>query len=59
VKLGFWFVQIGASKSELLKATDGSAWAMRADGDAMEVFIRPDSPSPNADFELWRFTTTS
>ena len=58
-RLGVWFAPLGASKSELVKATDGSAWAMRADGTAMDVFISPNWPAQRSAVDLWRFTPTS
>ena len=56
VRLGGWFAPIDASKSELVKATRGSAWAMRAHGEEMDVFISPDWPRKKFAFDLWRFT---
>jgi hypothetical protein len=59
VRLGVWFAPVGASKSELVKATGGGAWAMRANGDAMDVFISPDWPVKKLAVDLWRFTPTN
>ncbi len=54
-KLGIWFAPLGASKSELVKATYGSAWAMKADGKAMDVFISPSWPAQRS-VDVLRFT---
>lgn len=56
VRLGVWFAPVGASKGELAKATKGSAWAMRADGRTMDVYISPRWPRMPRAVELWRFT---
>ena len=58
-RLGVWFAPLGASTSELVKVTDGSAWAMRADGKAMDVFISPNWPARRSAVDLWRFTPRS
>jgi hypothetical protein len=56
VKLGVWFAPVGASHGQLVKGTEGSAWAMLADGDAMEVFISPHWGTGSPTYQLWRFT---
>ncbi len=56
VRLGIWFAPIDASKGELVKATRGSAWAMVAHGDAIDVFISPRLPVDKSGVDLWRFS---
>jgi hypothetical protein len=56
VRLGVWFAPIRASRSELVKATQGSIWAMRPEGDAMDVFLSPNWPSNKLTYQLWRFS---
>jgi hypothetical protein len=56
VRLGVWFAGIGTSKSLLVKASGGGAWALRADGTSMDVFISPRLPAQKPAVEVWRFT---
>ena len=58
VRLGVWFAAIGASQGQLVKATQGSVWAMRSDGDAMDVYLSPEWRTGNPADQLWRFTPT-
>ncbi len=58
-RLGIWFAPLGASKSQLVKATDGSVWAMQAQGSAMDVFISPHRTAQRSAVDLWRFTPSS
>jgi len=56
VRLGVWFAAVGATRGELVKASRGSVWAMRADGDAMDVFVSPHWRDGDPAYQMWRFT---